>query len=170
MSIENKPAFEGRWTDQVRWKFYPSTDLPPSNLCTAVFCLPFQRDKILLVRHPNRNWEMPGGHIDDGEDVYQALQREVLEEGRIKIVNPRIIGYRKVITTTPQDRRDGKTKYPHPFSYIPFFMTRFDEIEDSVPESEILERKLFSREEASVVLQRDSNYKIVDYTYTLLHP
>ena len=35
---------------------------------------------ILMVQHPERGWEFPGGHIEEGEDPEQALHREMKEE------------------------------------------------------------------------------------------
>lgn len=36
--------------------------------------------KILLVNHPMRGWEFPGGHIEVNETPEQALERELGEE------------------------------------------------------------------------------------------
>ena len=35
---------------------------------------------VVFVRHPERGWEIPGGHLNSGESPEQALIREVLEE------------------------------------------------------------------------------------------
>ena len=35
---------------------------------------------ILMVQHPERGWEFPGGHVEDGETAKAALLREMEEE------------------------------------------------------------------------------------------
>ncbi len=35
---------------------------------------------ILMVQHPERGWEFPGGHIEEGETAEDALLREMMEE------------------------------------------------------------------------------------------
>jgi len=42
--------------------------------------------KILLVKHKNTSfWALPGGHLEEGENIYKCLKREIREEFGIEI-------------------------------------------------------------------------------------
>ena len=45
-------------------------------------------DRVLLVRHHKRGWELPQGKVEAGESVPAALHREILEETGVRIVSP----------------------------------------------------------------------------------
>jgi len=55
------------------------------------------KNEILLVRHPRRGWEIAGGQVEEGENLIDALKREVKEEAGVDIVVGELAGiYTKV--------------------------------------------------------------------------
>lgn len=51
----------------------------------VVGCLVRNADKVLLIRHHKRGWEIPQGRVEEGEGVIEALNREVLEETGVTV-------------------------------------------------------------------------------------
>ena len=58
-------------------------------------------NKILLLRAEDKLWELPGGHVEDGEDELKALKREVKEETRLTLELDRL-------TQLSQTKSSGK--------------------------------------------------------------
>ena len=54
----------------------------------------FRDDKILMVRHVHHGrdyWTLPGGGVHDNESLFEAAEREVLEETGIQVSAVRLI-------------------------------------------------------------------------------
>ncbi len=49
-----------------------------------------ERQQVLMIKSPRRDWEFPGGQVEVGETLTQALKREVLEETGI-VVEPKLL-------------------------------------------------------------------------------
>ena len=56
------------------------SDSPPSGLVTSVRALLTRGSQILVVRDPEGEHILPGGRVDEGEGLLEALERELLEE------------------------------------------------------------------------------------------
>lgn len=64
-----------------------------SNIFVTVDCVVFKRSgdrlQLLLIRRKNEpfkgGWALPGGFVDDGEDLEDAVIRELEEETSVKI-------------------------------------------------------------------------------------
>jgi 8-oxo-dGTP diphosphatase len=44
-----------------------------------------RKNDILLIRHHKRGWELPQGRVEEGENLIEALCREVREEAGVEI-------------------------------------------------------------------------------------
>lgn len=120
----DKKVLEGAWSKDSKWEFYLSSTLPGKKLCSAVFGIPKTRNGFLLTK-TSRGWELPGGHIEENEEIIDALKREVSEEVGLNIERFIIYGYRKIITSKILYNKEKKS-YPYPLSYIPHFLIGSD--------------------------------------------
>ena len=48
--------------------------------------------EILLIRSPRRGWEFPGGQVEEGENLIEALQREIQEESGVTVSVGSLVG------------------------------------------------------------------------------
>jgi len=61
--------------------------MPPAQLVTQALGLCFTADGlVVMVTWDGRQWSFPGGTVEDGESVEQALVREVAEEACARVV------------------------------------------------------------------------------------
>ena len=57
----------------------------PKHIVATGSLITNKNNQILLVKTQRRGWEMPGGQVEEGEDIISALKREVLEEAGVTI-------------------------------------------------------------------------------------
>jgi 8-oxo-dGTP diphosphatase len=69
----------------------PLQEIYPTHIVAVSALVTDGRGRILLMRHPRRGWEFPGGQVENGEDLIAALQREVKEETGISIRVGRLV-------------------------------------------------------------------------------
>lgn len=63
----------------------------------AGYCLIVHEDKILLVNTKSTGkWFFPGGEVEAGEHIGEAMKREVLEEAGIQIEVEKFLDFREV--------------------------------------------------------------------------
>ena len=85
---------------------------PPLDLVTSVRALLTHGPNIMVVRDPGGEHIVPGGRIDEGEGLLEALKRELLEEtGWTVRCEPALIGlfHYHIHSPKPTDYR-----YPYP--------------------------------------------------------
>lgn len=58
---------------------------PPKHIVSAAAIVLNENNELLLIKGPRRGWEMPGGQVEIGESLSQAVVRETKEESGIDI-------------------------------------------------------------------------------------
>lgn len=57
----------------------------PRHIVAVAALVRDEQNRVLMIRSPRRDWEFPGGQVEEGENLIEALQREVLEETGIVV-------------------------------------------------------------------------------------
>lgn len=65
---------------------------PPKHYVSAAAIVLNEDNEILLIKGPERGWEMPGGVVEEGESLTQAAIRETKEESGVDIEITRFCG------------------------------------------------------------------------------
>jgi len=125
---------------------------------TATAVIPFSPDKVLLIKRrtsPFKGyWALPGGRVDSGETVEQAIVREVKEETGLDVA---IVC--KIDEYHEQGVQDGAE-----YDYYPAcFLVNVVGGEIKKQESEIEEIQLFSLDEVPASLAFEHAQMITDF-------
>ena len=64
----------------------------PKHIVAVSGLISHPNGKILLIQSPRRGWEFPGGQVEEGENLIEALQREIQEEAGITASIGAVVG------------------------------------------------------------------------------
>jgi isopentenyldiphosphate isomerase len=79
---------------EQRWKDFLEEEKENKDSKEIAKAVLYKEDKVLLLKRSSymkkhaREWDLPGGHIIEGEDMEDGLLREVWEETGLKIKSP----------------------------------------------------------------------------------
>jgi 8-oxo-dGTP pyrophosphatase MutT (NUDIX family) len=114
----------------------------------SVACILEFENKILMIKESQNgttNWDMPAGGLDERENIFDGVRREVSEEVGILIKDPKLITTFQTIT-----------KYESSFCFL--FKCKLSTKEFSqlnIAETDILDYKLFSKSEVQSFIDND---------------
>jgi 8-oxo-dGTP diphosphatase len=72
--------------------------MAPKHFLSAATIVRNDRNEILLIKGPERGWEMPGGVVEEGESLKDAAIRETKEESGIDIEVTKFCGIFQNVT------------------------------------------------------------------------
>ncbi|MFC3701926.1 NUDIX hydrolase [Reinekea marina] len=134
------------WGDtEYKLQWVLPEDIPKDSIVTTAHGYCFKGDELLVVEN-HRGFELPGGHLDPGENYEAAFKREVLEEACVHVGNVVLLGFIRVeplLKTT-------SLNYPS-ISYMAFCSSVVEKIEDYLPVHECVSRKYIAPMEIRVV-------------------
>jgi len=146
-TADEKPLFvvEMQWGQQpVRLTASRCLILPTDAPVTSVHIVAFQADRILVVRDRKGQFGFPGGRLEIGETLEEAMHREVYEEA-CAYLEPefQLFAVLKIECTERLPNRE----YPHNFSYMGMYVGRLRALDPirSDPAGIITARDLFRR-------------------------
>jgi len=122
-----------------------SQEPPTLTLSTSALALIFDADQLLMTQLATRDWDIPGGHIEEGETSQQAVVRELYEETCCVARMLAPFAYQKITihADVPADY-----KYPYPTSYQIIFIGEIEQLDPFIATEEALQRRLLSLNEA----------------------
>jgi len=137
------------------------SDTPaPIDLTTSVHALCFSDDRILMVSdRDDRGWNIPGGHIEEGEGMEEALKRELQEEAAasIEIIKP--IGYYHIHIEGPEP---ADLRLPYPDGYLQLYFCTLLALDTFTSDFETTARQLLPPAKARELHWVKSNTEMYD--------
>ncbi len=122
-----------------------SSQPPPRELVGTALVLAFMGDRLLMTELVRRGWDVPGGHVEAGEQPEETARREVYEETGATLGPLHPLGYHRLrlLGSRPESYR-----YPYPICYQVFYYAQVTALPNFLATTETRGRALFPPTEA----------------------
>jgi 8-oxo-dGTP pyrophosphatase MutT (NUDIX family) len=117
---------------------------PPLTHISTAHCVAFDGKRVVLALHRDRDWIVPGGHLELGESAEEAAAREAAEEAGAVVEDLILFAHEQV---DPIDGTTPDPRYTVP-SFQVFFIARLVELGQPTATDECTESRLFSPHQA----------------------
>lgn len=119
---------------------------PQEAAVSAAHCLAFAGDRMVLAKHVDREWTIPGGHVEAGETVEEAMRREALEEAGAVVGRATLFAVERIQRLSGPPLSD---RYTEPAFQV-FFVAPLVSLGEPSATEECTESRLFAPDEARV--------------------
>jgi len=143
------PIYRTASGDMEGW-FEAQPSAPPPEQIVGVVVLPFlDADRVVVVKvRKRREWEFPGGHVENREGLLEAARREVREEAGVELGTLHLFG-RKWLRSLNPWRTDLRRYHGR---CLLIYWADVTALCERVPNSEVSERRVVEIQGAEKLL------------------
>ena len=76
----------------LKGRIYKMEWTHPRHIAAVSALITHPDGRILLIKSPRRGWEFPGGQVEEGENLIEALKREIREEAGVEVAVGQLAG------------------------------------------------------------------------------
>ena len=163
------PILSGNWKNTTFWYFYLGSKLPENAIATTTTGLIIWDNKIVLVKHKNRGWELPGGHIEENESEKDALKRELSEEAGLEnMTEVEMFGFNEIVN--PDIEKINKaTGKPYPkYAYNPHYLIKTESEPIGCQDGSCDEIGFFNIDSEEIQNSKVRDIILIGYAYYLI--
>lgn len=130
----SKDKFEARDVKKVcNFKYHNNTFEYPEDKVTSTWVIAFTEDRKIIVVEIDRWYDIPWGHVQDGDsDFIDAVRREAMEEAYVHL---------KDVELSTVVESDYFWKKPDELTYMLFYTASVDNLLDFIPNDESFSRE-----------------------------